>query len=351
MTTCLCGNAVEQEGATCARCHALRILGLDPHATRKDIETNYRLLVKVWHPDRFQADPRLRNTAEETLKSINAAYGYLGSTPEVKVRRRPNPNGAAQHAAVQPASRAARRSNSLLGSAILVRCVLLLLGIAIPALVLVGLDDWLSSNPGTAAFYATFRSRLFFTVKSNVAETTQGAERILHRLSPAEAAVIPQTAAAPPSPDHLLDAAASSSTDPRVSAATIRHIPMPYVTVGLSKEEVMTVLGPPASSTDGAMRYRNAVFSLRKGVVVGWTVDPALVPLRVRLWPNAHTDPRLTAFTLGSPNNDVIAVQGTPTTLSENKLVYGGSEVFLEGGRVIGWNDNHGSQRLRVAHR
>jgi hypothetical protein len=34
--------------------------------------------------------------------------------------------------------------------------------------------------------------------------------------------------------------------------------------------------------------------------------------------------------------------------LSEDKLAYGGSEVFLEDGRVIGWNDNHASQRLRI---
>jgi hypothetical protein len=243
--------------------------------------------------------------------------------------------------------REARRDplRPLLASAILVRCAILMLGLAIPVLMLVGLDVWLSTNPSTATIYGPYRSRLLFAFRTQLTEAEQSAEQVLHRFSPpntAPSARADTDSSAAASPNTSTDSASANSIPPP-------HIPMPYVTVGLTKDEVMTVMGPPVSSTAGTLTYRNAVFYLRKGVVVGWRVDPALIPLRVKLWPQGHVDPRLTTFTIGSPKNDVIAVQGTPTTLSENKLAYAGSEVFLEDGRVIGWNDNHASQRLRIA--
>ena len=58
---------------------ALKILGLKPTATPDEIRQAYRDLVKVWHPDRFGADVRLRAKAEEHLKAINAAFHTLES--------------------------------------------------------------------------------------------------------------------------------------------------------------------------------------------------------------------------------------------------------------------------------
>ena len=37
----------------------------------------YRDLVRVWHPDRFAGDPRLRSRAEERVKLLNTAYDTL----------------------------------------------------------------------------------------------------------------------------------------------------------------------------------------------------------------------------------------------------------------------------------
>ncbi len=47
-------------------------------------------MVKVWHPDRFQSDARLRDKAQRTLQQINAAYTLLehGATAS-----RTEPNG------------------------------------------------------------------------------------------------------------------------------------------------------------------------------------------------------------------------------------------------------------------
>lgn len=338
MNTCLCGNAVDQEGALCERCAALQILGLGSNASYREIEKTYRVLVKVWHPDRFQTDARLRETADEKLKSINAAHAYLTSTPQPRTRKRA-PKPPATETGLQPTAQP-RRSLFLdpaVFSGILLRCLVLLIGLAVPAILLFALDSWLASNPTTASFYGPYRSQMLFTLRTNVTAVGQS----LHRLLPEH--TDPAATASPTAPPDLASAMPTAVTVP------VPSVPMPYVTVGLTKNEVLTVMGAPLASTPNAVAYRNAVFYLHNGVVVGWKVDPSLIPLRVKLWPSGHPDPHLTAFTIGSSRNDVIAVQGTPTMLSENKLAYGGSEVFFDDGRVIGWNDNHASERLRVA--
>jgi len=61
------------------RSDALAELELKTDATASDIKAAYRDLVKVWHPDRFPADDRLRLRAEERLRRINEAYRTLES--------------------------------------------------------------------------------------------------------------------------------------------------------------------------------------------------------------------------------------------------------------------------------
>jgi hypothetical protein len=56
---------------------ALEELGLAAGATPDEIKAAHRDLVKVWHPDRFGSDARLREKAEEKLKQINQAYTVL----------------------------------------------------------------------------------------------------------------------------------------------------------------------------------------------------------------------------------------------------------------------------------
>jgi DnaJ domain len=58
---------------------ALEILALRPGATPSEIKEAYRDLVKVWHPDRFGNDVRLRQKADSQLKLINEAYRVLQS--------------------------------------------------------------------------------------------------------------------------------------------------------------------------------------------------------------------------------------------------------------------------------
>ena len=80
MTTCLCGNPVVFESVLCPRCQALRTLELGADATETDIKATYHMLVKVWHPDRFQGDTTLKAAAEVKLKEVNSAYALLTAT-------------------------------------------------------------------------------------------------------------------------------------------------------------------------------------------------------------------------------------------------------------------------------
>lgn len=55
----------------------LRVLELAPTADLRQVKQGYRILAKVWHPDRFSSDEALQRVAQEKLKAINAAYEWL----------------------------------------------------------------------------------------------------------------------------------------------------------------------------------------------------------------------------------------------------------------------------------
>jgi curved DNA-binding protein CbpA len=55
------------------------ILGVTLDASIEEVKQSYRDLVKIWHPDRFNNDPRLQRKAQEKLKEINRAYNELCS--------------------------------------------------------------------------------------------------------------------------------------------------------------------------------------------------------------------------------------------------------------------------------
>jgi len=66
---------------------ALRILGLPPSATAAEIKDSWRDLAKVWHPDRFVHDERLRRKAGDNLQRINEAHEALRDYDPAKTPR------------------------------------------------------------------------------------------------------------------------------------------------------------------------------------------------------------------------------------------------------------------------
>src|SRR5580700_10438898 len=79
MQSCPCGELTKDTGNQCARCAALRTLDLPLESTEKEVENAHRTFVKVWHPDGFQHDEKLKKAAEDKMRAINAAYHFLTS--------------------------------------------------------------------------------------------------------------------------------------------------------------------------------------------------------------------------------------------------------------------------------
>jgi len=56
----------------------LKVLGVEPGASQKDVDAAYRKKAKTYHPDRVASlAPEVRETAEFRMKEINAAYSEL----------------------------------------------------------------------------------------------------------------------------------------------------------------------------------------------------------------------------------------------------------------------------------
>lgn len=76
----------------------LATLGVSEDCSDDALTQAYRDLVKVWHPDRFAHDGRLRLKAEEQLKLINHAYDSLRSYRREPSSARPRPSPDSSHA-------------------------------------------------------------------------------------------------------------------------------------------------------------------------------------------------------------------------------------------------------------
>lgn len=96
---------------------ALEILALRPGATPAEVKAAYRDLVKVWHPDRFGGDVRLRTKAEDKLKELNEAYRVLEGVPDTSDLGMPvsDPVSPRQPVAPQPQPQRMRKRVDGLG--------------------------------------------------------------------------------------------------------------------------------------------------------------------------------------------------------------------------------------------
>lgn len=56
---------------------SLQILELESVTSPEELKQAYRDMAKIWHPDRFQDNPRLQKIASTKLTEINAAYNCL----------------------------------------------------------------------------------------------------------------------------------------------------------------------------------------------------------------------------------------------------------------------------------
>jgi DnaJ domain len=369
MITCSCGNYVEGTSTLCNRCTALRILELDTDATETEIRSSYLTLVKVWHPDRFQSDEKLKEAAEKKLKDINSAYEFLILTLQERAEwQSPNhwseyapPTGSSDEEVV-----AAKRRNSLRRlsqrlsrlASLAFKTFLQLAALAVVILFFrylwIALDVPVPTSEEAAKVYGAGKDDLLKELEEPKRRFKQAVMKDLRKLAPnlfqAAPPTPPQTAQPEPDPDSQASrkAPAKAAAQQPVRTEPAPRKLSPYVTIGSTKDEVLELQGPPTTFSDDKLVYGRSELYFKDGSVIGWKIDPVSDPIRVKLWPEHSVDTSQDYFSVDSTKDDVLVVQGTPTAFSTDKFEYGGSEVYFHNNRVVRWKNDLASIPLRV---
>ncbi len=374
MSFCACGALASNGGSSCDRCQALKVLGLGFGAGDAEIKDAYRVLVKVWHPDRFPGDQRLRITVEEKLKEINAAYQSLTISAEAPRRSASGPeatrtsdesdaataarpsgpktpsgpdNAQPNHAGEpQPAPpqyhwksnsqavplrtwehhrRRRRSQRTIHTNAIRAAVVLGVLLVILTAVTLVR-QSAPRHHPVEVSSFPTPR---------DAADQPPDASHEITREPHSEQG----TSTQPPDVPSQ-NTVASGSKEIRPPADTPEPVaampPTPYFTVGSTKDEVRAVQGPPSSATENVFHYDMSKVHFKNDVVDSWDEAP-LSPLKVRLLPAAGVRPE-DYITVGSTRDQVLATQGTPTSFADDVFHYGASKIYFKDGVVRSWD-------------
>jgi hypothetical protein len=109
-----------------------------------------------------------------------------------------------------------------------------------------------------------------------------------------------------------------------------------YFTVGSTRDEVLAIQGEPTTFNDNYLTYGMSMVMFRDGKVANWNnVD---VKLKARYLTATNLIPK-DYFTVGSTRDDVLAIEGEPTTFNDNYLTYGMSMVMFQDGKVANWNN------------
>jgi hypothetical protein len=339
------------------------------NAPEPEIRKAYRLLVKVWHPDRFQGDQKLKESAETKLKDINSAFEFLTSTSWERGSGQSSAPHFTSAASQQPSPErepAAAQSPTGASAAVMPRwsarprlrpAVRILFKVAMIAFViLLGRYIWIafdvddSASDQAARVYGEGKDTLLKGLATPKRRFVQAVERDLRRLglrqsAPADNPLMGE--AAPPAGQPARQVASQKANIRRAETppAAPRKL-LPYITVGSTMEEVLAQQGSPTASSENKLVYGKSELYFKDSVVAGWKIDPAASPIRVKLWPASAVDPGLASYTVGSSKDVVLVVQGTPTAFTPDKFEYGKSEVYFRNNKVVGWKEDPASAPL-----
>jgi curved DNA-binding protein CbpA len=350
------------------------VLGLRPGATARQINVAYRILVKVWHPDRFEGDPALREVAEAKLKEINSAYAELSSTTSSggageEPRRAPRgPSPRRPDAARERSAEHSRPDKPMHGVApvrdfgrwvvpsiaIFLRVILFALAVLLGRYLWIAFDVQGTAGQGVADVYGYGKQSSLKELEAPRERFENAVRQDLRKLN-----FLHFSSAA----DGLPQAAGVTSTGEEQAGQTTHrlavmrqpasgqdaaHTVYPYITLGSTRDEVLTQQGTPTAATEDKLVYGRSELDFKHNRVIGWKIDPVSSPIRVKLWPGSAVDPGLDFFTIGDSKDVVLAVQGTPTAFSADKFEYGGSAVYFQDNLVVSWKSDPGSIPLRA---
>lgn len=113
-------------------------------------------------------------------------------------------------------------------------------------------------------------------------------------------------------------------------------------TIGATKEEVLRVQGTPTHAEGNKWSYGFSEIYFRDGVVIGFNNFFNNLKVTMRPLQGSDATPAKGYFTIGSSQDEVLALQGTPTIVQGNLWSYQLSDVLFVDGRVRSVNDFSG---------
>jgi hypothetical protein len=336
------------------RAYYLGVLGVNSRATPEEIRLAYLDLVKVWHPDRFSHDLRLRRKAQEKLKDLNEAFEWTKANPlqgpevsgsarageRARERPRPAPEQKAPTTAPNPAGMAppgwvatVRTNRWAWMVALIVLLVWRSLATNQNKPTRAGLE-----GPVTVPVYSSdseSRRESSHVIGGNRSNATHAREHAPNvetgQISADGSDGLPERVTTESQADPIV-----AETRRESKIAPRRTDISGYFKVGSTRDEVLALQGTPTEFGESFLKYGSSTVYLRDGRVTSWDVWPG-APLRAEILPSGPGH-RQGYFTVGSTKDEVLAAQGTPAEFTESFWKYGSSTVYFQSGRVTSWN-------------
>lgn len=309
---------------------AYEVLGIAIGTPEAEVRAAYKDLVAVWHPDRFHNNVRLRQKAEAKLKQLNIAFQTIESAGFPKQPSHAGSQPASED--TEPVSRPSettppkRRTRlAWLCSTIILLIVCLL---------------FCAQHRGKRTDHRQPASSWDYIGKPQDVPTpvleprlpTATADTTTHTES-----VVPRMPVNPIAPIVQHD----ERLDPGPS-----ELPSGCFSIGSTEDEVRCAQGVPTrvSGATWGYKYSSVEFGPDGRVVAYSNISDNL---KVRVLPSSRVH-RSNHFTIGSTQDEVLSIQGTPTRMSGDTLGYEYSSVeFGPDSRVTGYSDI--SHNLKVS--
>ncbi|HLW78897.1 MAG TPA: J domain-containing protein [Terriglobia bacterium] len=350
------------------------LLGLEPGATLEELKRAHRDLVKVWHPDRFNDDPPLQKKAQEKLKEINEAYEQLlpdalsaeaDPMPEPQLRPRPfapevrweaGPEAPADLESPVPPQDLHPHGwqRNLIFRAAAALLILVVLAVIVVT-VLLNRDmhrslttERAQEEPVTsgAPVEAISSDTPAFTVGSTQSEvlsvqgtpTSVEGNRWMYELSSVDFV------------DGKVDSYANVSRNLRVrlepQGDVAEERAQGYFAPGSTADAVLAVQGTPTSVQGRRWRFESSYVDFAAGKVESYSNASSNLHVRVDPAGDVTAARARGYFTLGSTPDEVLAVEGTPTSIETGRWTFDASYVGFADGRVDSYANV--SQNLHV---
>jgi len=299
-----------------------RVLGLEPGSKPSEVKQAYRTLVKKWHPDRYHSKSyETRALAEEKFREIDEAYKRISQSWKKRTDFSHSEHG--------PGTKGhAVRKRPKIDFQILFRPK-----VVVPALLFLAAAAFIFSRPPSFSPDNAENNR--FTGPRISEDSSTVEEKNL--AGPTE--TVPQLS------DHL-----TSPSSPALPPALLKPQPQShnsFFTLGSTTSEVLAVQGAPSRVQGQTWIYGLSEVQFKNERVSRFNNFDG--SLKVRMLPDDLGDstPR-DHISIGSSEEQVLLVQGTPTRVEGNRWYYGFAELVFKKGLVFEYDNYFGTLKMRL---